>query len=145
MWNEFTGIFPEFKDKKFTSWYFCNTQDCANKLAELVLKKIKKGTTSLHYWYEKDREEIPREGEFSVITDWDGIAKCIIRNKKITLLPFREFSEELAYIEGEGDRSLEYWREVHLKYFSEELLKINLEFNEDMEIVFEEFETVFPN
>ena len=41
---------------------------------------------------------------------------------------------------GEGDRSLEYWRNTHRRFFIEELCKDGLDFNEDMELVCEEFE-----
>ena len=35
------------------------------------------------------------------------------------MVPFDEVDEEHAYLEGEGDRSLEYWREVHERFFTE--------------------------
>ena len=52
-------------------------------------------------------------------------------------------SEEHAYKEGEGDRSLEYWRKVHKEFFTEELKSLNQEFDENMELVCEEFEVVY--
>lgn len=144
MWDDFMELHPGLKEKTFTAWYFCNTEDCANKLAELVLKGIKRGTTSLMYWYDTGKENIPSKGGFSVVTDWNGNAKCIIRTKKVTILPFKDFSQELAAIEGEGDKSLEYWRRAHVKFFTDEMKSENLNFSEDMEIVFEEFELIYP-
>ena len=41
-------------------------------------------------------------------------------------------SKEHAFKEGEGDRSLEYWREVHKKFFRECLEEYGLEFSENM-------------
>jgi hypothetical protein len=35
----------------------------------------------------------------------------------VATVPFEEVSEEFAAIEGEGDGSLRYWREVHWTYF----------------------------
>ena len=49
---------------------------------------------------------------------------------------------EHAYKEGEGDRSLEYWRKVHEEFFTEELESIDQKFNEDIKLVCEEFELV---
>lgn len=46
-------------------------------------------------------------------------------------------------MEGEGDKSLEYWRNVYIKFFTEELKEVGKQFNEDMNIVYEEFEVVF--
>ena len=40
-------------------------------------------------------------------------------------------------MEGEGDKSLDYWRKVHIKFFEEES---EGKFNEDMEVLCEEFE-----
>lgn len=45
--------------------------------------------------------------------------------------------------EGEGDGSLEYWRNVHDEFFSKEMAEIGKLFDEDMPVVCEEFELVF--
>ena len=63
--------------------------------------------------------------------------------RKVTILPFKYVTEEFAIMEGEGDKSLEYWRNVHIKFFTEELKEVGKQFNEDMNIVYEEFEVVF--
>ena len=57
--------------------------------------------------------------------------------------PFQEVSAEQAYREGEGDRSLAYWREVHKAFFSRELEAVGMEVREDMGVVCEEFEVGF--
>ena len=44
-------------------------------------------------------------------------------------------TSELASKEGEGDLSLEYWKEGHIRYFEREGT-----YSEEMELVFEEFE-----
>lgn len=131
--------------KNYTSWYFCDNEESANNLASLVKQGIKRGTASLHYLYKIDNEPVPKVGDYSIITNFDGKAECIIRNKKVTILPFKNVDEELAYIEGEGDKSLKYWRDVHLSFFTRELNSQGLEFNEDMEVVFEEFEVVYKD
>lgn len=46
--------------------------------------------------------------------------------------------------EGEGDMSLEYWRKIHRVFFTEELKDLEKEFTEDMMVVCEEFEVVYP-
>lgn len=129
--------------KKYTSWYFCDNEESANNLVSLVKRGVKRGTASLHYLYKIDNEPVPQKGDYSVVTNFSGKAECIIRNKKVTILPFKNVGEELAYIEGEGDKSLKYWRDVHIEFFTRELNSQGLEFNEDMEVVFEEFEVVY--
>ena len=66
-----------------------------------------------------------------------------MKTVKVTVLPFMQVSEEHAYKEGEGDRSLHYWRTVHAKVFSDELAEINMRFSENMLVVCEEFQMVF--
>lgn len=51
-------------------------------------------------------------------------------------------SEEHAYREGEGDRTLDYWRSVHREFFLEELKEIGKTFDEGLEVVCEEFEVL---
>ena len=138
--NEDTSI----KDKRYESWYFCNNEEDANKLVDLVRKGTKRGTASLHILYEMEEEPIPQVGDYNILTNWNGVAQCIVMDVNVHILPFKDVTEELAYIEGEGYKSLNYWRKVHLKFFEEEVKNIGLEFNEDMLIVFEEFRLVYP-
>jgi uncharacterized protein YhfF len=69
--------------------------------------------------------------------------RCIIRTTKVYIASFDRVSERHAYLEGEGDRSLEYWRQVHEEFFTEVLKTIQQEFDTKMELICEEFEVVF--
>ena len=57
---------------------------------------------------------------------------------------FCEVSEQFAAAEGEGDKSLAYWRRVHEKFFTEELQTAELYFSSEMKVVCELFEVVYP-
>ncbi len=107
------------------------------------MQGIKRATTSLKYWYEKGEEPYPFVGEFNVITNWDGIAQCVTRTIKITVLPFKNVTEEMAFTEGEGNRTLQNWSKGHFNFFQNDLKNEKLNFSEDMEVVFEEFEMIF--
>lgn len=130
-------------NKKYISWHFCDNEEDANSLAELVKQGIKRATTGLYYLYEIEGEILPQVGELSVIIDWQGKAQCVIETKEVSLIPFKEVTEEFAKIEGEGDKSLKYWRDVHINAFNRHLKEFNKEFQEDMLVVCEEFETVY--
>ena len=130
-------------NKNYTSWQFCDNEESANNLAELVRQGTKRATTGLYYFYEIEGETLPKTGDFSIIIDWYGIAQCIIETKKVTILPFKEVTKKQAEIEGEGDKSLKYWSEAHIKFFNRELKEHNKEFSADMLVVFEEFEIVY--
>ncbi len=146
MWNNYLIKIGEDKnstDKKYEAWYFGNNEEMANELGELVRNGTKKATASLDYWYNVKGEKVPEVGDVNIITDWDGIGKCIIEIIKIITLPFKDVTKKFAKIEGEGDKSLEYWRKEHQRFFKESLEEENIEFSEDMLVVCEEFEVVY--
>ena len=146
MWEDYlTSIDEKIENIKrnYTSWYFSNNKKSANDLAKLVKEGRKRGTTSLYCWYEIDNDELPMIDSYSIITDWNGIAQCIIRTKKVTILPFKDVNEEFSQIEGEGDKSLEYWKKVHIYFFKRELKELGKEFTPNILVVFEEFELMY--
>ena len=60
------------------------------------------------------------------------------------MTPYRDVTLEQAYKEGEGDRSLSYWRQVHEAFFRKEMEASGMTFTEDMGVVCEEFEVIYP-
>lgn len=122
------------------SWAF---GDKADDLAELVLQGIKTATSSAHALYAIDSEPLPEAGEYSVILDSHDNAVCIIKTTKVYVTSFDKVSEVHAYKEGEGDRSLAYWREVHERFFTDCLKEAGLFFSQRMEVVCEEFEVIY--
>lgn len=124
---------------KYDAWAF---GDNADQLADLVQKGIKTATCSALCFYESEEEPLPQIGEYSVILNSNEEAVCIIRTTKVYVTSFDEISEEFAFKEGEGDRTLDYWRKVHQRFFSDELKSIGKTFNIGMKLVCEEFEVV---
>ena len=141
LWNAFVTAHPEAADAASEAW--CYGSDAADELARLTADRIKTATASAYPLYELEQEELPKVGEYNVILLTDGTALCITKTTKISLIPYRDVSEVHAYREGEGDRSLPYWRKVHEAFFAEELASAGLTFTEDMTVVCEEFEVVF--
>jgi uncharacterized protein YhfF len=128
---------------RYESWYFCNNEESANHLARLVYDGTKQATASLVWSYEAEGESIPQPGGLSIITLWDGTPVCIIETTQIRILPFGQVPESFAYEEGEGDRSLRYWREVHTQFFSEECKAIGRELSAEMPVICENFKVVY--
>jgi len=56
---------------------------------------------------------------------------------------FNEVGDDHAYLEGEGDRSLRYWQEVHWDFFSEECKEIAKDPHEKMPVLCERFKIVY--
>ncbi len=61
----------------------------------------------------------------------------------LATVPFSEVDAEFAAAEGEGDRSLDYWREGHWYYFTIELEAFGRQPELDMPLVCERFEVVY--
>lgn len=146
MWEKYLSAIGEnIKNtaKTYEFWHFCNNKKDANELAVLVKNEKKKATASLHCLYAIENESLPEVGDYVIITDWNGIAQCVIRVTGINIIPFREVTEEFAAKEGERDGTLSFWREVHRKFFTLGLKEHNKKFSEDMLVICEEFEVVY--
>lgn len=118
--------------------------DAPDKLAKLTLDGAKTATASAYPLYAQEQEPIPEPGQYSVILDSREEAVCILQTTKVYVTPFSRVSEEQAWKEGEGDRSLRYWRKVHREFFTKELEEAGMSFTEEMDVVCEEFVRVYP-
>lgn len=122
LWNRYLNTLPNEQASAltYTAWHFDDNEKAANALVKLVLSGVKKGTSSSLWVYEKKGEDIPQVGELSVILNWQGDEKCIIQTVNIEIIPYEEIIEEFAAMEGEGDKSLAYWKSVHKPFFTRE-------------------------
>ena len=140
MWNLYIQKNPEAAKYTYEAWSY---GDAPDELAELTRKGIKSATASAYPLYELEGEPLPETGGYNIILDSREAAVCITCTQRVFVVPFRDVTEVQAYREGEGDRSLEYWKAVHRRFFTEEMKNAGLTFSEDMGVVCEEFETVF--
>ena len=122
-------------------WHFELTEGACNYLLDLVLKGQKKATASSVLGYQIEGEEISKEGNLSVITDWDGNPRCVIKTTRVRIIPYKDITFDIAKLEGEDD-TLESWRKNHEKFFTEEGKDLGYKFSEEMEVIFEEFEVI---
>ena len=132
----------KLRDCEYDTWAFGMEADL---LAHLVVIGEKTATSSAYPLYELENETLPATGEYSVILDSNDNAVCVIQNTKVSVVPFNEVTAEHAYKEGEGDKSLDFWKEVHEKFFTECLDKAGLKFTPDTEVVCEEFTVAYHN
>ena len=122
------------------AWAFAEAPD---KLLDLVRRGIKSATCSVYDLYAVQGMRIPEAGDYSVLLDSKDNACYIIRTVNVTIEEFCKVSGEHAWKEGEGDRSLDYWRQVHREFMTSELSGINEEFDEQKKLICEEFELVY--
>ncbi len=124
----------------YNAWGFGEDTDL---LARLVVSGEKTATASLHVLYELENEAIPKVGEYNVVLDSLGEATCIIQTTSVSIVPFNQVGEQHAFKEGEGDKTLDYWRLCHREFFEQCLTASNIAFLEDMDVVCEVFKLVF--
>ena len=141
MWAAYAAGHPEAAGADYDAWAFGGDPE---GLARLVLSGVKTATASAYPLYALEGEPLPEAGEYSVILDSREEAVCVIRTTRVFTVPFDEVGAEQAFREGEGDRSLDYWRRVHEDFFRAELAEAGLEFSPEMPVVCEEFEVVWP-
>ena len=132
------------RNEPFQVWYLGLGRDVAEELANLVLAGKKRATASLVWEYENKPEDAPMTGGYSVVTDYAGNPKCVVRTIELRVTPFNEVDAEFAFDEGEGDQSLDYWRAVHWDYFSRRCAEIGREPSLEMPVNCERFELLYP-
>ena len=140
MWEEYLKV-SKLKDCGYEAWSFGGNAD---ELANLVLIGRKRGTSSAYDLYAAEGEPLPKAGQYSVVLYSDGRAACVIKTVGVDVKKFCEVTQQFAAAEGEGDRSLAYWRRVHQRFFTEELKAAGLKFTPEMKVVCELFEVVYP-
>jgi uncharacterized protein YhfF len=64
----------------------------------------------------------------------------VIRTTHVETRRFADVDEEFAWTEGEGDRSLAYWRDAHIRFFTAG----GTPPEDDTEVVLERFDLLWP-
>ena len=142
-WETFLRETNRDKSTKYLEvFHFELTEKWANELLRLVLIGQKKATVSSLLKYELDGEPIPKIGDLSIVTDWEGIPRCVIETTKVTIIPFSDITYDICKHEGEDD-TLESWVKGHVRFFKEDGKELGYEFTDNMPVVFEYFESVY--
>ena len=142
-WSEFCQRRDVDVATPYQVWYFGNSAEMALELADLVIAGVKTATASLAKTNEVEPENAPVDDGYSVVTDFAGEPLCIIQTAEIRHLPFCQVNADFAFDEGEGDRTLEYWRRVHHDYFTREASKLGFDFDENSIVCCERFKLLF--
>lgn len=145
-WYAFLSSQPsnsKYFGKSYVAEGFGDNPKLADDLGHLVASGEKTGTCSALWEWEAEGNPIPQPGLITIVLDGIGQPICIIEITDVLVCRFNAVDEEFAHAEGEGDLSLEYWREAHTKYFSRVLPKLDREFSEDMLLVCERFKLIY--
>lgn len=114
-----------------------------DSLAELVATGVKTATSSWLRAYKVENEPLPRVGQRSCILDSNDKPRCIIEVSSVEIIPFLKVDADFAYLEGEGDRSLEHWQKEHERFFTSYAEELGLKWNPNTEsVVCEKFKVL---
>ena len=126
------------------AWSFGADADQADALLRLVLDGTKTATASAQWDYDHEGEPVPQVGNLSILLDGAGHPRALVETTQVDVVPFDQVDEEHARLEGEGDRSVVRWREVHERFFAETATH-DRGFQPDMPIVCERFRVVYAS
>ena len=90
----------------------------ADVLVTLVVAGHKQGTMSLYQAYEVENDPLPKVGDVCEILDGKNQPTSVVVNTAIEILPFNDVTAHHALLESEGDKTLAYWRRVHIDFFT---------------------------
>ena len=124
------------------AWSFGATPEHADELVALVLAGTKTATASALWDYEAEDEPLPQVGTMGIVLDGAGHPRALVETTEVRVVPFDEVDAEHAFLEGEGDRSLAHWREVHQRFFTEHPSH-DRGFDPAMPLVLERFRVVY--
>ena len=145
-WYAFLHSLPpdsKYFGKSYVAEGFGDNPALAQELGQLIVEGLKTATCSALWEWEAEKKSIPQPGLITIVLDGNNNPMCIIETVEVFACRFKDVDEEFAAAEGEGDRSLEYWRSEHTKYFSRVLPKIGRTFSEDMPLVCERFKVLY--
>ena len=143
-WDSYACTDPNAAARGYCEAFrFGNTERMANELAALVAQGVKTATSAL-LWSYQEGERLLQEGDLSIVTTWDNEPVCIVETTELRIVPFKDVDARFAYDYGEGDRTLEWWREHLWAYYAEECDSLGREPTEEMPLVCERFRVVYP-
>jgi uncharacterized protein YhfF len=131
------------RDEHYVAEGWGDTPEMADELGALISSRTKTATCSALWEYEAEDEPLPEVGLKTIVLDGNGDPLCIVETTEVEVRPYDEVDARFGYEEGEGDRSLEDWREAHWRFFSRTLPNIGKEPAMDMPLVCERFRVVY--
>lgn len=142
MWGDFLDAHLENAFKEIPKVVrFAENGLNANQVAKLNVSGAKRANSPSLLGLQYRKEPLPHVGDFLVVTDWEGNAKCIVKTTAVKLRPYFSITE--AYARLDGYDSLQQWKEAHWEQYTLELAPFNRVPRESMIVVCQEFEKVF--
>ena len=145
-WRGYLRTLPEASPthgEQYVAEAWGDSPRLADELGALILDGTKTATCSALWEYEAEGSALPEVGSKTIVLDGNGDPLCIVETTGVEVEPYDEVDAGFAYEEGEGDRSLEYWRDAHWRFFSRTLPPIGRRPTPDMPLVCERFRVIY--
>lgn len=146
-WQQFLNSQPAdspYRQKTYVAEGWGDSPQLADELGALIVAGTKTATCSSLWEWQLEGMTIPSVGLLTVVLDGQGHPLCIVETIETSIWRYDEVDAEFAAAEGEGDLSLQYWRDAHRRFFSRTLPKIGKQFSPDMPLVCERFRVIYP-
>jgi uncharacterized protein YhfF len=130
--------------KEFVVVRFGDCIHLADELATQVVAGKKRATTSLLRDFTELGRRIPEPGDFIVVIDGKNTPRCIVCILQVEIKALGEVDETFAWDEGGGDRSLQWWRSAHARYFKRRGVREGFAVNDHTQVILARFEVVWP-
>jgi len=145
-WQNFLDSLPAdspYRSRPYEAEGWGDSPEMADELGALIAAGTKTATCSAVWEWQAEDASWPDVGFLTIVLDGRDQPLCIVKTTEITLKPYSAVDAQFASDEGEGDRSLAYWREAHRRFFTRALQKIDREFSADMPLVCERFVVIY--
>jgi uncharacterized protein YhfF len=118
-WQKFLSTLPEdspYHTKTYSEGGYGDSPELMDELIQLVLEGKKTATCGSLWEWEAEEKPIPKIGDVWVELDGSGNPVCITETVEVTIRNYNEVDADFARAEGEGDLSLNYWRDAHRNF-----------------------------
>lgn len=121
----------------------CGNHDITDELIALYLDGKKTAGSGLAEDYKYCNDPLPKIGNYWIVLDSQDKPKLICKTLKVEFNRFGDIPAYIAKAEGEGDCSIQYWKDVHSKIYAPHLKTWGIEDINDATVVTEFFEVVY--
>lgn len=145
-WQKFLASLPAdspYRNSTYIAEGWGDSPEMADELGALIAAGTKTATCSALWEWEAEGKAPPEPGTVTIVVDGSGEPLCIVETTEVTVRRYNEVDARFAREEGEGDLSLQYWRDAHRRFFTRLLPKIGREFSEEMPLVCERFRLIY--
>ena len=138
LWKGYVTEHPEMKDYPYEIWRFSSSDD--EQLCEKIQNGLVKSQSFLVDYFEANNKPLPSVGQINILCCGDKVIG-VCRTSEVIRTNFGQVDRELATTEG--FTSVSKWREAKKKIFGIQCERMGINFSDNLQILFEEFEIVY--